>query len=257
MARRSTGRGAAVPPRVVLFDLDDTLVDHTGAVLGAFRSLRLSYPALARRRARELAALYQLHLERVHAAVVRGRISAEAARLRRFAAVFESVGESPSATQLQRVVATYQAEYRRARRLVPGALGVLRAVRREASVGVLSNNRRLEQAEKVATFGLGPYLDFVLTSEELPWAKPDPRCFRAAVERAGSVPWRATMVGDSWSADVAGALAAGLGAVWLNREGERPGRARRVPQLASLQPVRPAVQTILGALPRARGANHY
>ena len=48
-------------------------------------------------------------------------------------------------------------------------------------------------------------------------AKPNPAFFRMALDRAAVAPEDALMVGDSYRADVRGAWAAGMDAVWLDR----------------------------------------
>ncbi len=56
------------------------------------------------------------------------------------------------------------------------------------------------------------------------------------------------MVGDAWTADIAGAQAAGLRAVWFNprRLFPPPGEAP-VPTLFALEPTADVVATILGS----------
>ena len=58
------------------------------------------------------------------------------------------------------------------------------------------------------------------------------------------------LVGDSWAADVLGALAVGIRSVWLNRTGAvRP--LAHMAELRSLEPVAAAYQQITGvAYPR-------
>jgi HAD superfamily hydrolase (TIGR01509 family) len=69
----------------------------------------------------------------------------------------------------------------------------------------------------VAAVGLERHLDFVLPSGAVGLAKPNPAFYRVALERAGVAPADALMVGDSYRADVRGAWAAGMDAVWLHR----------------------------------------
>jgi HAD superfamily hydrolase (TIGR01509 family) len=57
--------------------------------------------------------------------------------------------------------------------------------------------------------GLSSFLDVVVSSAEIGAKKPDPRVFRAALERLGIAPGRALHIGDG-EGDRAGALAAGL-----------------------------------------------
>ena len=61
--------------------------------------------------------------------------------------------------------------------------------------------------------------DLFVTSEHAGSFKPEEAIFRYALERAGVEPNEAVHVGDSLEADVAGALGAGMRAVWLNATG--------------------------------------
>ena len=242
--------------RLILFDLDDTLVDHTGAVRAALRALRADHPALGRRPLSAMVLEYNRLLETAHPRIVRGQLSAEVARVARFRSLFDWAGVPASGAAIQGAIRCYRGAYRAARRRLPGVDAVLRSLRPQATLGVLSNNLAREQAVKIEATGLRPLLDFVLTSEELPWAKPDGRAFAAAVARGGVRPHEATMVGDSWSTDIVGARAAGLGTVWLNRfHAPVPSGASGVAVLPGFVPVRRAVGTILGATPRAGGAH--
>ena len=68
--------------------------------------------------------------------------------------------------------------------------------------------------------GLGELLDGVVTSAEVGASKPDPAIFRAALERAGSEPDQALHVGDTPEEDLAGARAAGIRALLIDRSGD-------------------------------------
>jgi putative hydrolase of the HAD superfamily len=69
-------------------------------------------------------------------------------------------------------------------------------------------------------FGITPYFDFILTSAASGYRKPHPRIFEMALSNWYFLPSEAVMVGDNLEADVAGAKAAGLYAIWLKRRDE-------------------------------------
>jgi putative hydrolase of the HAD superfamily len=71
--------------------------------------------------------------------------------------------------------------------------------------------------EVLDRIGVGEYVDGVITSAGAGAAKPDPAIFRSALALAGVPPAQALHVGDSLVQDVAGARAAGVSAVWLDR----------------------------------------
>jgi putative hydrolase of the HAD superfamily len=102
----------------------------------------------------------------------------------------------------------------------PEVPGVLRALRAAGSRLVVVSNWDVSLHDVLATTGLRPLVDAVLTSAELGVAKPDPAIFAAALRAAGGVPPEAALhVGDDEEADAAGASAAGIPAVLVRRDG--------------------------------------
>jgi putative hydrolase of the HAD superfamily len=89
---------------------------------------------------------------------------------------------------------------------------------RGGRLAVVSNwDERLPRV--VAGLGLAGRFETVLTSAEAGVEKPHPAIFAAALERLGVAPAHALHVGDSAREDVEGALAAGLGALRIARDG--------------------------------------
>jgi putative hydrolase of the HAD superfamily len=90
-------------------------------------------------------------------------------------------------------------------------------------VALLSNTQDFG-LELLDRLGICERIPLRLLSAELGALKPDPSVFETAQRRLGLFPGELAMVGDSWTDDVLGALAAGWTAVWVNREGKpRPG----------------------------------
>lgn len=96
---------------------------------------------------------------------------------------------------------------------VDAALGRLRAA--GIKLAVVSNSEGTVGAV-LDEVGLGRHLDAVVDSWVVGVAKPHPRIFEIALGRIGIAAAHALMVGDSPTADVAGAQAAGVGAVLLD-----------------------------------------
>ena len=103
---------------------------------------------------------------------------------------------------------------------------------RGMTLGVISNwTGDLE--EVLTQVGLSWAFDFVLDSALLGFEKPHAPIFREALRRAGVSAPRALHVGDSPEFDVDGALALGLQAALLDRQGRYPD-FDRAPRLQSL-----------------------
>ena len=103
------------------------------------------------------------------------------------------------------------------RRLFDGAVEALAALREQGyRVGCVTNRafggpRFLSEVEG---HGLADLFDAMSVSCELGYMKPHPRIFQHALEILDVSPRETVMVGDSLRADVAGAQALGMTAVW-------------------------------------------
>lgn len=233
------------PIRLVLFDFDDTLFDHTRALVEGLRALRSSQPRLRSKPFARVVGEYERLLELIQPGRPGGPVTHSQARAARFQRLDRWLGGSGDADNAQAWSAEYRAAYQAARTPVPGAVALLRDLKGRVGVGIVTNNHTAEQQEKLAALGLTEWIDFMVTSEAAGVAKPDPAIFRPALRAAGVSPDQATMVGDSWAADIVGARAAGLSAVWLHRWGRRPRGLPEVRELRSLAPLRVARRVLL------------
>jgi HAD superfamily hydrolase (TIGR01549 family) len=116
--------------------------------------------------------------------------------------------------------------------LYDDALPVLDHLRaRGLLIGLLSNSSR-DLDEFVVHHGL--VVDAVLTSHVHGKTKPHETIFRALLGRLGVDPPDAVMVGDTIEDDVHGALAIGMGALLIDREGRYPDLDGRLDDLREL-----------------------
>jgi len=117
-------------------------------------------------------------------------------------------------------------------RLFDDTLPLLQELKRRGRIlGIVSNwdSRLFGLCEGL---GLSPYLDFILASAVVGFAKPNPRIFQEALRRARVRPEEALHVGDSLEDDVWGAREAGIQAIFLDRKGNR---SSQVPTISALQ----------------------
>lgn len=141
-----------------------------------------------------------------------GRLQAELAA---------STGLVASPSELEEVYVRSRMSHQR---VLPGALELLADLRaRGLRVGVLSNTAFSREAMDayLRAQGLLAAIDVVSYSSEIGWRKPRVQAFRAALSRLGARPAETAFVGDNPEADIAGAINAGISAIWL--WGNRPG----------------------------------
>jgi putative hydrolase of the HAD superfamily len=115
--------------------------------------------------------------------------------------------------------------------LYPETLPALRALQQEGiRLGVISNfDSRLPRV--LQQLQLDPYFSTLTLSTQVGYAKPHPLIFRAALAAHGIPPAAAGHIGDSHREDYQGAKAAGLRALWLDREGKDSSCPERIEDL--------------------------
>ncbi|SEB37597.1 putative hydrolase of the HAD superfamily [Paramicrobacterium humi] len=207
--------------RLALFDLDDTLLDHRGAVIRGIHAHVGALGAPYGVGEVDVAALWH-ELEDAHYhRYLSGELSfAEQRRTRalEFAAAHGIVLDPDAADAWYD---DYFQHYRDSWELFDDALACLDAVEQAgARIGVITNGEAGYQQVKLAQTGLEHRFAHVIASGTVGVAKPDPRIFQVACEAYGVSPAEALYVGDRLITDAAGAASAGLTGVWLNRFGE-------------------------------------
>jgi putative hydrolase of the HAD superfamily len=115
---------------------------------------------------------------------------------------------------------------------VPDALTLARARGRRITV---VSNWDASLPEVLGRVGLAGLIDRVVTSAQAGVGKPDPAIFEFALGETGASASHSLHVGDSLDEDVAGARAAGIKAVWLNRSHSLQSVPAGVPTISSLR----------------------
>jgi FMN phosphatase YigB (HAD superfamily) len=186
--------------RGVVFDLDDTLVDHREWVLAKLEGLHAALASeLPERRAFLLEAMRALE---------------EGARAELLDLVARRLGLDSALRD--RMIEAYRQAAPPTCALRPGALTTLVELRRRGfRLALLTDNPRESQGRKLEAAGLAPYLDAVVYARDSGAEKPDRSPFEAVAAALGLAPATLAMVGDNPYRDVAGALAAGYATAYL------------------------------------------
>jgi putative hydrolase of the HAD superfamily len=104
----------------------------------------------------------------------------------------------------------------------PDAAPALAELREAGMLIAVVSNWDCSLPRVLADVGLGGGVEAVVVSAEVGVAKPDPRIFEIALEQLGRRVGEAVAVGDSPETDVAGAQAAGIRAILLDRAETAP-----------------------------------
>jgi len=214
-------RASAAPPKAIILDLDDTILDSgetdvswrriCAAFAGSFDGVTPEgfFDALidARdwfwdndRQARE------------------GRLDLLAARRAIFKQALASLGvASPEPALVDAMARHYTGLRDEAVAPFRGALAALERLRGYGvRLALLTNGSTETQWGKIRRFGLTGFFDHIQVEGDLGFGKPDARAFRYALAALDVGPEETWMVGDNLLADIEGAQRAGIFAVWMD-----------------------------------------
>ncbi|WP_370939639.1 HAD family hydrolase [Amycolatopsis sp. cg13] len=209
----AAGREPWAPPELslVCLDIDDTLIDCTAAI-------RRTLHALTGRD--DLWPLWDLITEEHVALVVAGKLGYDVMHHRRTECFLAELGIFGDSAQVSAFEARRREILARSWRLFDDVLPCLEWLRAAGlQLAAVTNASGVHQRQKIAELGLAPFFDHVAIAGEVGVAKPDPVMFHSVCLALDCPPERTVHVGDKLDTDAIGAFDAGLGAVWLDRDG--------------------------------------
>ncbi|MFD5568808.1 HAD family hydrolase [Streptomyces cadmiisoli] len=223
--------------RAVVWDVDDTLFDYTGADRAGMRGHLTAEGLLDTYESAERA--LERWREVTHAQWARfsaGEVTFEGQRRDRVRVFLDrELTDEEADAWFQRYITHYETAWA----LFPDVLPVLDALAGSHRHAVLSNSSIHVQDRKLRVLGVHDRFEAILCAAELGVSKPEAGAFLAACDALELAPHQVAYVGDHPEIDGRGAADAGLLSVWIDRAGARAdGDAshgpRRISSLAEL-----------------------
>jgi putative hydrolase of the HAD superfamily len=203
--------------KAVVFDLDNTLFDHSGCAVAGLRSWVTGLGIVP---TDELVAEWFVIEEDQFGRFLSGELTHQGQRRGRLRAFLPVLGLPVPTTdaELDEVFAGYRTQYTNNWIAYPDARPALEVARSNGwRIGVLTNGSTRQQNAKLRTIGLADLIDVVCTSEDLGVSKPAPEAYLRTCAALGTDPADTLMIGDNLELDVLAARAAGLTAHHLDR----------------------------------------
>lgn len=208
--------------RYVLIDNDNTLMDFSAAEHAAIRET-LSGAGLPCDDA--ACALYAGINDALWKALERGEVTQDILRVKRFAQFLEAVNRDSITPEA--LCDLYEHHLGCHAELIDGAEALLRSLKNAGcKIALVSNGISVIQRSRLSHCPFMPYLDAVFISGEETVRKPNPAVVDLVLERLGCTDKTdAILLGDSTTADIACAAAAGIDSLLFSPAGKTDPRS--------------------------------
>ncbi|MEH2386903.1 MAG: HAD family hydrolase [Nostoc sp.] len=202
--------------KAVLFDLDDTLIDHDAAIRDAAGAL---FDQVIPDGKHELKVFIEqwISLNRKwYKKFFAKQVTFQESGRGKLREAFSKYGYQFSDTDADALLSEYWEHYVSMCQLYDDVKECF-AQLQKCKIGVVTNGQEAQQVEKLRRCGILSVMDVVVTSQVAGFAKPAPQIFQYACAKLGVQQTQSVYVGDNLELDAIAARDAGLIGVWLNR----------------------------------------
>lgn len=200
--------------KVVIFDLDNTLIDFDAMEDG---SLKSSLKALDIPYTPEMIDHYKAINQKLWKGVEKKEYLKEEILSLRFKLLFDAYNIEACAEKMHHLFLDNMVDHLY---MIDYAFDILDALKHKVVLVCLTNGVKKAQVMKFKKSGLDAYFDHVIISDEVGFHKPDIEIFKYMEKLIGD--YKASemiIIGDSLSSDIQGGLNYGIETVWFNKKG--------------------------------------
>ncbi|MBQ3133161.1 MAG: YjjG family noncanonical pyrimidine nucleotidase [Clostridia bacterium] len=197
--------------RIVLLDLDDTLLDFKKTEAAAVSQTLARFgieptPAVVQRYSEINQSLWKKLEKR--------EITREKLLPHRFELLFAELAVNEDSNRVQ---AVYEKTLGTGHYFIDGAPELLQTLSKNHALYLVSNGTASVQRGRIASAGIEPYFRRMFISHEIGYNKPDIRFFEACFAEIDRFDKSETIIiGDSLSSDMEGGRRAGIATCWFN-----------------------------------------
>lgn len=202
----------------IFFDLDHTLWDFEANSTATFESIFKAYRfpfSLA-----DFMEIYSPINHRYWKYYRNNEITTEQLRFLRLHQTFNALKLPQKKTTINELSTAYIERLSSFTHLFDGTINLLNYLKTNYRLHIITNGFENVQQKKMQNSGIYHYFDIILTAERAGIKKPHPKIFQTALSLAQVKPEHAMMIGDSFEADIQGALANGMHAIHFNSHQE-------------------------------------
>ena len=144
------------------------------------------------------------------------KISKEKLRFYRLADTFKKLKIEVGDSMIRKLSFDYIDYLSDFNHLIPGAIEILEYLENKYNMHIITNGFKEVQKKKLEKSTIAKYFKTITISEEVGHKKPSPIIFDYALKKANAINSNSLMIGDSYQADILGAINVGVNAILFN-----------------------------------------
>jgi putative hydrolase of the HAD superfamily len=148
------------------------------------------------------------------------KITQEDLRFNRLNKTFKKLNYSASIGLIDKISEQYITYLSTFPHLFEGAIELLEALKSRFKLHIITNGFDKVQQFKIENSGIKSFFEFVFTAEKVGFKKPHPEIFIQSLKTVNTTAEASIMIGDSFEADILGALNQGMQAIHFNSHNE-------------------------------------
>ena len=148
------------------------------------------------------------------------KITQEDLRFNRLNKTFEKLNYSASIGLIDKISEQYITYLSTFPHLFEGAIELLEVLKNRFRLHIITNGFDKVQQFKIENSGIESFFEFVFTAEKVGFKKPHPEIFIESFKTVNTTAEASIMIGDSFEADILGALNQGMQAIHFNSHNE-------------------------------------
>lgn len=200
--------------KCLLFDADGTLFDYNAAELfaleKAFKKFQLAFSENELNLYRKIN--HQLWLD-----MEKGLVKPEILQNLRFEILFSNLNHSISAVEFNKTYLSFLGD---CSDLLDGAFELLNYLDRNYKIAIVTNGLKSVQRRRLEKSTIKNFVDEIIISEEIGYAKPGKEYFDAVFAKLGyPAKDNVLIIGDSLTSDIKGGFDYGIDTCWFNPGG--------------------------------------
>lgn len=145
----------------------------------------------------------------------RGKVSKADLRIKRFSEVLNSIGVRDSVL-VKDIDDEYISTCPKKPHLIEGTIALLDYLKHKYIIHVITNGFKETSFHKVNSSGIAPYIQNLITSEDVGYTKPNAAVFHYAFNKTGADNRNSVMIGDNYSTDILGAKRINMPHIFFN-----------------------------------------